>query len=253
MTVARIAADDVLEVLHAVVTEVHGALEHLTDWGRTDGHDGQYRHDVVADDVALALLEAHGYGVLSEESGLHHPERDILVVIDPVDGSTNASRGIPWWATSVCALDAEGPLAAVVANQASGRRFEAVRGGGARADGTAIGPSGCSTMHEAIVAVSGYPTRYLGWSQYRSLGAAALDICAVADGTLDGFLDCAGHSLAPWDYMGALLVCQEAGAYVDDAYGRDLVVREHGPRRTPIAGATPELLAELIAGRRLLA
>ena len=253
MSLARTAADDVLEVLHTVVTQVHEALEDLTDWGRTDGHDGQYRHDVVADDVALRLLEDRGYGVLSEESGLHHPEREILVVIDPVDGSTNASRGIPWWATSVCALDAEGPLAAVVANQASGRRYQAVRGGGALADGQAIGPSGCSTMRDAIVAVSGYPTRYLGWSQYRSLGAAALDICAVADGTLDGFLDCAGHSLAPWDYLGALLVCKEAGAFVEDAYGRDLVVREHGPRRTPIAGATAELLVELIEGRLLLA
>ena len=140
----------------------------------------------------------------------------------------------------------------MVANQVSGRRYEAIRGDGARADGVAIAPSGCKAMSEAIIAVSGYPTRYLGWSQFRSLGAAALDMCAVADGTLDGFLDCAGHSLAPWDYLGALLVCQEAGAFVEEAQGRNLIVREHGPRRTPIAGATPDLLAELVAGRRLL-
>jgi fructose-1,6-bisphosphatase/inositol monophosphatase family enzyme len=252
VTAGPTTAEAVLEALHQVATEVHRALQPLTDWGHAGGHEGQYRHDVVADDVALQLLEGYGFGILSEESGVHHPERDVLVVIDPVDGSTNASRGIPWWATSLCALDADGPLAAVVANQASGRRYEAQRGGGARADGRPIAPSRCQLMSEAIVAVSGYPTRYLGWSQYRSLGAAALDLCAVADGTLDGFLDCAGHSLAPWDYLGALLVCQEAGVLVEDAYGRDLVVRQFGPRRTPIAGATPQLQAQLVEGRRLL-
>jgi fructose-1,6-bisphosphatase/inositol monophosphatase family enzyme len=247
-----VTPDAILAVLHQVVTEVQEALASLTDWGRADGHDGQYRHDVVADQVALGLLEAHGFGILSEESGLHHPERELLVVIDPVDGSTNASRGIPWWATSLCALDAEGPLAAVVANQVSGRRYEATRGGGARADGTSIAPTHCQEMSEAIVAVSGYPTQNLGWAQYRSLGAAALDLCAVADGTLDGFLDCAGHSLAPWDYLGSMLVCQEAGVSLREAWDRDLVVREHGPRRTPIAAATPELLTVLIEGRRRL-
>ena len=244
--------DVVLEALDEVVTAVHDALGGLTDWGKADGHDGQYRHDVVADEVALRMLDEAGFGILSEESGLHHPERELLVVIDPVDGSTNASRGLPWWATSLCALDGEGPLAAVVANQASGRRYTATRGGGARADGKAIAPSRCTEMGEAIIAVSGYPTQYLGWAQYRSLGAAALDLCAVADGTLDGFLDCAGHSLAPWDYLGALLVCQEAGALVTELHGRDLVVREFGPRRTPIGAGTPELLGALLEARRRL-
>ena len=115
MTTAA-SAPDVLEVLHAVVTGIHEALGQLTDWGSAPGHEGQYRHDVVADEVALGLLEANGLGVLSEESGLHHPERDLLVVIDPVDGSTNASRGLPWWATSLCVLDHDGPFVAVVAN-----------------------------------------------------------------------------------------------------------------------------------------
>ena len=48
----------------------------------------------------------------------------------------------------------------------------------------------------------------------RALGAAALDMGAVASGRLDAFLDCSGDGLAPWDYMGALLICREAGATV---------------------------------------
>ena len=242
-------ADAVLDILHSVVSAIRRELDVLGDWGPARGHEGQYRHDEVADEVAIALLERAGLGVLSEESGLHHRERDLLVVIDPVDGSTNASRGLPWWATSLCALDADGPLAAVVANQVSGVRYVAVRGAGATCDGQRIAPSGCREMGDALVALSGYPNANLGWSQYRSLGAAALDMCAVASGNIDAFIDCSTHPLAPWDYLGALLVCQEAGAYVAELTGRDLVVREHGPRRIPVAAATRELLAAALDAR----
>jgi fructose-1,6-bisphosphatase/inositol monophosphatase family enzyme len=242
-------ADDVLDVLNQVASEIGRSLVGLEDWGLAGTRDGQYRHDLVADRVALELLDRAGFGVLSEESGPHDLDRPVTVVIDPVDGSTNASKGLPWWATSLCALDAEGPLAAVVVNQATGTRYEAVRRGGARCDGMPIRPSGATTLAESIMASNGYPRRYLGWSQFRCMGAAALDLCAVAAGGFDAFIDCGGQSLAPWDYLGALLICTEAGAAVGEAYGRDLVVIEHGPRRTVVAGATPELLAECIAAR----
>jgi fructose-1,6-bisphosphatase/inositol monophosphatase family enzyme len=170
-------------------------------------------------------------------------------VLDPVDGSTNASRKIPWFATSVCVLDAEGPLAAVVVNQASGVRYEAVRGGGARRQGEPISPSGKEALNRSLIGLSGYPPKYLGWRQYRALGAAALDLCAVADGTLDGYIDCMRDAHGGWDYLGGLLICTEAGALVADAAGRDLVVRDHNGRRTPIAACTPALLAELLASR----
>lgn len=239
-------------MLHRVVSAVADSLTGLGDWGLAGTRDGQYKSDLVADRAALDVIEAAGYGCVSEESGEHHPQRPVVVVLDPVDGSTNASRGLPWWATSACALDADGPLAAVVANQATGTRFAAVRGEGATRDGVAIRPSGASRLDESIVAFSGYPARYLGWSQFRSLGAAALDLCAVASGALDAFVDCGATSLAPWDYLGGVLICQEAGAAVGEAFGRELVVREFGPRRTAIAAATPELLAAAIDGRASL-
>jgi myo-inositol-1(or 4)-monophosphatase len=239
----------VIEVLHEAATAVAGSLAGLEDWGLAGTRDGQYRSDLVADEAVLQVLDRAGFGALSEESGLHHQTRDILVVVDPVDGSTNASRGLPWWATSLCALDADGPLAAVVANQATGTRYEALRGGGARCDGRPMKPTGCRTLREAIVVLSGYPRLWLGWSQYRVFGAAALDLCAVASGAVDAFIDCAYRSLAPWDYLGGLLICEEAGAVVGEAFGRELVVREHKPRRTIVAAATRELLAEAVAQR----
>jgi fructose-1,6-bisphosphatase/inositol monophosphatase family enzyme len=248
MTDAR-PTSQVLEVLHQVVTAVADSLAGLDDWGLAGTCDGQYRSDLIADQAALEVIDHAGLGAWSEESGLHHTDRPVWVVLDPVDGSTNASRGLPWWATSACAVDADGPLAAVVANQASGVRFEAYRGGGARVDGRPLAPTSCETMSAAIVALSGYPSRWLGWSQYRAFGAAALDLCAVAAGQVDGFIDCARQSLAPWDYLGGLLICREAGAVVEEAFGRDLFVREHGIRRTPVAAATPALLAEAVAAR----
>lgn len=241
-----------LEVLDATAAAVRAALGDLDDWGLAGTRAGQYRSDLAADAAALGVLAEAGLGVLSEESGRHRPDAEITVVLDPLDGSTNASRGIPWFATSLCAVDADGPRAALVVNLASGTRFEAVRGGGALVDGEPLRPSACPSLREAIVALSGYPKHWLGWKQYRALGACALDLCAVAAGVVDGYVDCSWNAHGSWDYLGGLLVCQEAGALVVDADGRDLVTLEHADRRTPVAGATATLLDELRAARRSL-
>ncbi|MHB8669922.1 MAG: inositol monophosphatase family protein [Acidimicrobiales bacterium] len=235
------------ELLREAAAGVRHALDGLADWGPSPGatHPGQYRCDVAADSVAVEVLLGGGLGVLSEESGLHRPERELLAVLDPVDGSTNASRGIPWYATSICVLDARGALAALVVNQATGERFEAIRGGGATRDGSTVRPSDSRGLNLAMVGVSGWAPRRIGWRQHRALGAAALDLCAVACGRLDAYLDCGTDVHGPWDYLAGMLVCTEAGAVVLDAQDRPLVTRGHGDRRTPLAAATPELMAEL--------
>ena len=239
--------DQLLETLHAAASAVAKALEGLDDWGLAGTRDGQYRSDLAADDAAVSVLDAAGLGVMSEESGPRAIDRPLVVVLDPVDGSTNASRGIPWYATSLCAVDRDGSRAAVVVNQANGDRFEAIRGGGARKDGQPIRPSECRSLGEAVVASSGYPSRYLGWSQLRVLGAAALDLCSVAEGVLDAFAVTGTSRLGSWDYLGAMLVCTEAGAIVVDRDGADLVTLEHAHRRRPIAAATVPLMEDFAA------
>lgn len=233
-----------LAVLDEAAAVVADALTAIDDWRPSSDLDGQYALDLVADGPLCDFLVARGFGVLSEESGLHHPEREILVVVDPVDGSTNASRRIPYYATSLCAVDAGGPLAGLVVNLATGERFDAVRGGGARLDGVAIAPTGVTELGDAIVGLNGFPGGHGGWAQYRAFGSAALDLCAVACGRLDAY-DSRAAPLASWDYLAGVLVCGEAGASVVDADGEDLVVREWGVRRAPIAAATPELLAAI--------
>lgn len=245
----RVNDDSLLQLLHDTATAVADSLGDVVDWGLAGTRPGQHKSDLVADAAALAVLEGAPVGVLSEESALRHADRDVVVVVDPLDGSTNAHRGIPWYATSLCAVDRDGPRVALVADVVHGHRYTACRGGGAHRDGIALRPSACTSLGAALVGLSGLPPRHLGWHQFRTLGAVALDLCAVASGTLDGFVDCSRDAHGVWDYVAGALICEEAGASVADAGGRDLTVLRHDARRTPVAGATRELLAELCEQR----
>ncbi len=240
---------DRLGLLHDAADAVAAALRRGGSGGFSGQREGQYRLDLRADAAALEVLRRAGVGVLSEESGLETGASQEWVIVDPVDGSTNADRGIPWFATSLCLVDRDGPAAALVVNQASDVRYSAERGQGAWRDGRRLTGSGCRGPERAVVGVNGLPSRSLGTWQMRMLGAAALDLCLVADGTLDGYVDCAADAHGVWDYAGAALVCSEAGVPVVDLLDRPLIELDHRVRRTPLAAATPELLKHLRAAR----
>jgi myo-inositol-1(or 4)-monophosphatase len=241
---------DRLGLLQEVGDAVAAAMRSVTDWGPSGSREGQYALDVIADDAALAVLHRAGVGVLSEESGFDRGDGGEVVVIDPIDGSTNASRGIPWFATSLCLVDDEGPAAALVVNQASGVRYSAVRGEGAFCGERRMRPTGCTELSEAIVVVSAVPPPDVGWAQFRALGACALDLCAVADGVVDGYVDFGTDQHGLWDYLGGWLICREAGVAVVDAFDRPLLHMSHADRRTPVAASSPQLLTSLLAARR---
>jgi myo-inositol-1(or 4)-monophosphatase len=240
-----------LQVLGEAAHAVRAALDGLDDWGPAGTRPGQYRLDLAADAAALPILHGAGLEVLSEESGKSGDSAaPLLAVIDPVDGSTNAHRGVPFYNTSICVLDAEGPLVGMVVNQATGTRFEAVRGGGARRDGETIAHSGCTDLSSAIVGISGFPGIHPGWAQFRTLGAAALEFCAVAEGVLDAYSVVGKSTLFGWDYLAGMLICSEVGAVTVDRDGADLVVRDAVPRR-PLVAATPLLAEQLLTKEEL--
>lgn len=256
-------ADSMLALFDSLVDQLIDRLTHHDDWGPSGTKASQYSHDVVADEVMLDGLRRAGMSVLSEESGVTG-EGPVTVVVDPIDGSTNAARGFPWFATSLCAVDDAGPWVALVANLASGERFRALRGRGfewtARAAAVAEpvldrlaasppGPSSCRDLGDAVIGFSGAPTAYGGWRQFRAYGAAALDLCAVAVGRLDGYVDI-DRAHGVWDYLGAYLVCAEAGVPMVDVRGEGLVVLDPSARRGPVAAATPELLEQLLSMER---
>jgi fructose-1,6-bisphosphatase/inositol monophosphatase family enzyme len=187
--------------------------------------------------------------VLSEESGATEFEwplsgNELLVIVDPLDGSTNASKGIPWFATALCAVDRDGLRVALVAEQSgSETRFSAIRGAGALCDGSRIHSALPVSMKDAVVGVNGMPQQPGGWWQFRVFGAAALDLCLVASGGLDGYVDCDSHGV--WDYAASLLVCREAGCVIGEVHGRELIVPDARERRSPVVASSAGLLAEL--------
>lgn len=234
---------DVLPLLRNAAAAVKESLDGQPGRGLSGARPTQYHLDVAADRAACEVLWAGGVQVVSEESG-RTGEGDVVVVVDPIDGSTNCDRGIPFFATSLAAIRNGELIAGLVVNLATGIEFWAERGHGAFRAGDRIRPRTTSAIEHAIISFSGYPDRHVGWQQYRALGAASLEGCLVADGSLDAFVVTARGVLHPWDYLAALLIAREAGVVVTDRDDAELVITEPHTRR-PIFAATPDLSASL--------
>ncbi len=243
-----------IEELQALIATVSNsavkALAEVSDRRAAGERDGQYGLDLIVDRPLVQTLLDNGLGVLSEEAGLLEADRPLLAVVDPVDGSTNASRGVSWFATSICIFDDEGPLVALVENHSTRERFEAVRGSGATRNGVPLSPVSALPESERIVLLNGAPGAERAWGQYRVLGASALDISYVAAGVVDGYIDFDTEAHGVWDYSGALLVCQEVGVPIADAFGRDLIHRDMGERRTPVVAHDEATLERFIEIRQ---
>ena len=236
--------EKLLRPLRETVDAIAKAIVGVRGRGFSGIRETQYHLDVAADNAALAILVPAGFQVVSEESGVTG-SGDYTVVIDPIDGSTNCDRGVPFFATSLAVVHRGELIAGVVSNQATGTLYEAVRGGGASRDGVAIHPSGEKDVANALVSFSGWPSRNLGWAQMRALGAAALEICLVADGSLDAFAVAQHSTLNPWDYLAGMLIGREAGAFIADYRGEELVTADRIVRRPVIAGSE-ELLTTFL-------
>ena len=241
------------DTLHRAADAVAAVLLANADWGASGIREGQYAVDLDADRACLDVLYAAGFRVLSEESGVTGPtgsDGAPVVVVDPLDGSTNAARGVPWFASALCLVTTDGPAVGVVVNHATGDRFAAVRGAGAERNGAPIRTSGARELAASILGVSGLPGHHYGWAQFRAMGASAPDICAVACGVTDAWCDMYDDGHGVWDYLASILIVEEAGGAVADARGRDLCVLDHTARRSPVVAATPDLLAEVLSHRR---
>jgi len=242
-----------VDTLLAAADAVGEVLAANSNWGASGQRDGQYAVDLEADTACLDVLYAAGYRVLSEESGTTAPAGSAsapIVVVDPLDGSTNASRGIPWYASALCLVDDDGPAVGVVVNHATHERFVGIRGHGAERDGVAIGPSRSTDIEAAIVGVSGLPARSYGWSQFRAMGASAPDICAVACGVTDAWCDMIDDGHGVWDYLASVVVLEAAGGVAAEVFDRELCALDHTARRSPVVAATPELLGAILHQRR---
>lgn len=197
------------------------------------------RIDKVAEDAAVSYLLSAGFGgsILSEELGLKRlGSMDYpLVVLDPVDGTTNATRGISLY--SISAALAQGPRLSDVKSAAvmeipSGRIFCAEEGAGAFLDGVPIRANAHVELSKSLAGldfnVRGNRQKVyealpviLSVKHIRNLGSAALGLCYTATGALDFYLD-NRRLLRVTDIAASVLILREAGAKVLDLEGNDL-------------------------------
>ncbi|HUD70109.1 MAG TPA: inositol monophosphatase [Acidimicrobiales bacterium] len=240
--------EELAQLLRTAARAVQAAISGHRGRGLSGLRPTQYHADLVADAAAIEVLASGGLQVLSEESG-RTGEGSRVCVLDPIDGSTNFDRGIPYYSTSMCVLDDQGMRCSLVANLATDTWYEATRGRGATRDGDPIQPSSATSIKGSILSFSGFPGRHGGWAQHRALGSAALELCAVADGSLDAFGVVGTAHLSPWDYLGGLLVVHEAGGIVTDLDDAELVEASTARHQLCAAG-TASLSTELVAFAR---
>jgi myo-inositol-1(or 4)-monophosphatase len=168
-------------------------------------------HDVLAEE--LGATAAHG-----------DPSR-FRWVFDPLDGTTNYAHGLPIFCSSL-ALEIDGrPEVGAIYDPSRRELFTAERGGGARLNGAPLQVSATASLIDALL-VTGFPYHvhersgdlvelfgaFLGRARaVRRLGSAALDLCYVAAGRLDGFWE---QQLSPWDVAAGALILEEAGGRI---------------------------------------
>ena len=256
-----------LECVKAVrdeVLSILGSAEAVEELGVGAGGDRMARVDVVAEEAILEVLSNSGIPlrIVSEEKGvldLGGGGPVYYAVLDPVDGSTNAVRGIPFSATSIAfsrSPSLSEVVAGVVADIGRGETYWAEVGEGAWKDGSRITTSRRAVLEDATI---GLDFKSLGFRRIlesltdvlkkaghvRHFGANALEICYVADGRMDAFIDVRGK-LRVTDVAAAYLIVREAGGVMLAPDGSELKVELSPTSRVSfIAASTMELFEEI--------
>jgi myo-inositol-1(or 4)-monophosphatase len=208
--------------------------------------------DKQAEQFLVEQLHARrpGDAVLGEEGADQAGSTGVRWLIDPIDGTVNFYYGVPQYAVSVAAEYEGETVVGAVHNPVSGETFMAVRGAGAWLGSRRLTAAGrASSLDTAVIGTGfaydagrrGGQGRVLAGvlprvANIRRLGSAALDLCFVAAGRLDGYYE---QGLAPWDMAAGALVAQEAGALVTGLRGRP-----PGPQIT--VAACPAVADELV-------
>jgi myo-inositol-1(or 4)-monophosphatase len=164
---------------------------------------------------------------ITEEGTGHTDGKDYTWIIDPLDGTTNFIHGLPIFSVSIALRYLDEIVIGVVYEINFHECFYAMKDHGAFCNGKAIKVSSVNSLSESLIA-TGFP--YSAFSQIdvyldvlkelmrkchgvRRLGSAAIDLCYVACGRVDGFFE---YDLKPYDVAAGALIVQEAGGVVTD-------------------------------------
>ena len=218
----------------------YGSPKAAVGFGTGAGGDTSKRIDLAAEKALIDCLHKHEVSctLVSEEAGtkkIGFGSSECYVVTDPVDGTTNAVRGIPFSA-NVIAVSSSPWLrdieAAIVTDIIHGVTYTAQKGAGAFKNGEKIKTSETSEIEDALIGVDlntfkieELVTKLEGLfkrgKHFRHFGANALDICYVADGSTDAFIDIRGK-LRVTDMAASYLILREAGGIMVSPEGKEL-------------------------------
>lgn len=196
--------------------------------------------------IASRLLASFPHdGILGEERGRRGGDTDAVWVIDPIDGTANFVRGLPYWCIAI-ALVCSGRLElGLIFDAVNDRLYSARRGHGAFCNGEPISVSGAKRLEQACIGLglghgeAGEPHAALierllkAHCQYRRLGSGLLLLALAAEGKMDGFYEA---RMKPWDALAGLLLVREAGGMTNDYLGFD-----GEPLAAPVLAMTPGL------------
>jgi myo-inositol-1(or 4)-monophosphatase len=208
-----------------------------------------------------ALWPTHD--VLGEEEGLRDTGSDYRWYVDPLDGTTNFAHGFPVFCVSMALCHVDQMIAGICFDPTRNELFAAEHGGGAFLNDAAIHVSKTVNLKESLVA-TGFPSHKrhknpnihfyhqitLRTHGVRRAGSAALDLCYVAAGRLDGFWE---FNLNPWDTAAGVLIVKEAGGRITNFAGGpfELNSRETLASNGLIHDVLVHEFAEIFAGRGL--
>jgi myo-inositol-1(or 4)-monophosphatase len=236
------------------------------DLGKGAGGDSMKLVDLAAEKAIVETLQQCGvsFTLVSEESGVKEfgeTPRRCYVTVDPIDGTTNLVRGLPFYASSI-AVSAEPVLssvyAALVADLAHDTAYMAQAGKGAYRDGEKIKPSTLVSLGEAVMGldlntyrvkgIAPQLTRLIEATKHiRHFGANALELCYVAEGLTDAFVDIRGK-LRTTDIAAGFLILREAGGIITTPEGTALNAKLDPKQKVKfVASGNPQIHKTIIS------
>jgi myo-inositol-1(or 4)-monophosphatase len=223
--------------------------EPLPNLGIGAGGDVIKPVDLAAENAIVDTLKKRdvSFTLVSEESGVKKfgaSADEYFVTVDPIDGTTNLIRGLPFYACSIAVSDKpvlEDVYAGIVADLFHDVTYTAFKGKGAYRDEKKIETSKTVSLDDAVIGldlntykveeVAPRLTALIGETKHiRHFGANALELCYVADGLTDAFVDMRGK-LRTTDVAAGFLIVKEAGGIVTSPDNQVLSV-ELDPKRT---------------------
>lgn len=221
-------------ILDVAISAAQGAADIILSASKTSRvADHKGRTDLVtktdqdSEDYICAQIKKTfpDHGILAEESGSSHSAAEYQWIIDPLDGTTNFVHDYPSFGVSIGVLKNEKPIVGCVIELPVKNIYTAIDGRGTFCNDEPISVSKVNNLEKALYVTGfGYKHGEL-WERnmvlfkrftdigqgVRRLGAAAVDLCHIASGKVDGFWE---FDLHPWDTAAGLLIVEEAGGKV---------------------------------------